>query len=50
MAIKYHPDKNRDDPEKASNKFKKIAGAYEVLSDKDKRQVYDVHGEEGVKQ
>lgn len=42
-AIKEHPDKGGD-PEK----FKEITHAYEVLSDKDKREVYDRHGEEGI--
>ena len=50
MAIKYHPDKNADDPEGAKKKFQKIANAYETLSDKEKREIYDVHGEEGVKE
>lgn len=50
LAIKYHPDKNQDDPEGAKQKFQKIANAYETLSDPDKRKIYDVGGEEGVKQ
>lgn len=48
-AIKYHPDKNPDDPEKAKQIFTKIANAYEVLGDPDKRAIYDREGEEGVK-
>eukprot|EP00281_Chroomonas_sp_CCMP1168_P032648 CAMPEP_0206246804 /NCGR_PEP_ID=MMETSP0047_2-20121206/19465_1 /ASSEMBLY_ACC=CAM_ASM_000192 /TAXON_ID=195065 /ORGANISM="Chroomonas mesostigmatica_cf, Strain CCMP1168" /LENGTH=365 /DNA_ID=CAMNT_0053672273 /DNA_START=55 /DNA_END=1152 /DNA_ORIENTATION=- len=48
QSMKYHPDKNKDPS--ASDKFTQIATAYEVLSDKDKRRVYDRHGEEGVKQ
>jgi DnaJ-class molecular chaperone len=41
MAIKYHPDKNADDPEAAKKKFTPIANAYECLSDEDKRRTYD---------
>ena len=41
MAIKYHPDKNADDPEAAKKKFTPIANAYETLSDEDKRRTYD---------
>lgn len=47
QALKYHPDKNKT-PE-AEEKFKLIAEAYEVLSDKKKRDVYDQYGEEGLK-
>ncbi|KAL5709046.1 DNAj domain protein [Ranunculus cassubicifolius] len=43
-AIKNHPDKGGD-PEK----FKEISQAYEVLSDPDKRELYDNYGEEGLK-
>ncbi len=48
MALKYHPDKNPDDPT-AEAKFKEAAEAYEVLSDADKRQRYDRYGHDGVK-
>ncbi|CAG2173308.1 unnamed protein product, partial [Oppiella nova] len=46
LALKYHPDKNKA-PE-AEEKFKLIAEAYEVLSDKKKRDIYDQYGEEGL--
>jgi len=46
MALKYHPDKNKSAG--AEEKFKEIAEAYEVLSDKKKRDVYDKYGEEGL--
>nr|BDT62136.1 MAG: heat shock protein 40-like protein [Litopenaeus vannamei majanivirus Nimav-1_LVa] len=39
MALKYHPDKNKSDD--AEEKFKLVAEAYEVLSDKKKRNIYD---------
>jgi len=42
LAQKYHPDKNPDNAE-ASDKFKEINEAYQVLSDKQKRQEYDFH-------
>jgi DnaJ family protein A protein 2 len=47
MAMKYHPDKNQEDPN-AAEKFKEIANAYEVLSDPQKRELYDQLGEEGL--
>ncbi|CAH0546740.1 unnamed protein product [Brassicogethes aeneus] len=47
LAMKYHPDKNKS--ANAEEKFKEVAEAYEVLSDKKKRDVYDKHGEEGLK-
>lgn len=48
MALKYHPDKNPDDPQ-AEGRFKEAAEAYEVLSDQDKRARYDRYGHDGVK-
>jgi len=47
LAMKWHPDKNKEDP-KAVEKFQDLGAAYEVLSDKEKRSTYDRHGEEGV--
>lgn len=47
-SLEYHPDKNK--AEGASEKFAEIAYAYEVLTDEDKKTVYDRHGEEGLKQ
>jgi len=47
MALKYHPDKNKSDD--AEEKFKLVAEAYEVLSDKKKRNIYDQYGDEGLK-
>jgi hypothetical protein len=38
---KYHPDRNPDDKQKAEEKFREIAAAYEVLSDAEKREIYD---------
>lgn len=47
LALKYHPDKNKAPG--AEDKFKEVAEAYEVLSDKKKRDVFDQYGEEGLK-
>ncbi len=46
-AIKFHPDKNPDDPT-AEDKFKEAAEAYEVLKDPQKRARYDQYGHQGV--
>ena len=43
LAMKYHPDRNSDDP-KAEDKFKEASMAYEVLSDTEKRSSYDRMG------
>ncbi len=48
LALKYHPDRNSDNPE-AENLFKEAAEAYEVLSDQDKRARYDRFGHDGLR-
>lgn len=47
LAMKYHPDRNKDNPE-AEEKFKKIKEAYEILSDAKKRSAYDQFGHAGI--
>jgi molecular chaperone DnaJ len=47
LALKFHPDKNPDNDE-AEKKFKEVSAAYEVLSDPQKKEMYDRYGEAGV--
>jgi len=47
LAKKYHPDTNKNDSS-ASEKFKEATEAYEILSDKKKRELYDNYGHAGV--
>ena len=47
LALKYHPDKNPNDPE-AEERFKEAAEAYGVLSDEEKRARYDRYGHQGL--
>ncbi|MDX2217860.1 MAG: molecular chaperone DnaJ [Burkholderiales bacterium] len=47
LAMKYHPDRNPDSKD-AEDKFKEAKEAYEILSDKEKRQAYDAYGHAGV--
>ena len=49
MAFKYHPDQNSGDPQ-AEAKFKELTEAYGVLSDAQKRALYDQYGHEGLQQ
>ena len=49
LSLKYHPDKNLDDPE-AKAKFQDISTAYEALSDPEKRRKYDRCGEDCLNQ
>ncbi|XP_058461443.1 dnaJ protein homolog 1-like [Malaya genurostris] len=47
LALKYHPDKNKSP--QAEERFKEVAEAYEVLSDKKKRDIFDQYGEDGLR-
>lgn len=49
LSKRYHPDKNPGNKE-AEEKFKDISEAYSILSDKEKRQIYDKYGKDGLKQ
>src|SRR5688572_14683169 len=48
LARELHPDVNRHDP-RAEERFKEAAAAYEVLSDEERRSVYDRFGHEGLR-
>lgn len=48
LALKWHPDKNLDKRETAEINFKRLSEAYEVLSDPNKRQIYDHYGKDGL--
>ena len=50
MAMKYHPDRCKENKEEAAAKFKEISNAYNVLTDPQKKNIYDQCGEEGLKQ
>ncbi|XP_023542917.1 dnaJ homolog subfamily B member 4-like isoform X1 [Cucurbita pepo subsp. pepo] len=49
LALFWHPDKNPANKQEAEAKFKQISEAYDVLSDPQKRQIYDLYGEETLK-
>jgi curved DNA-binding protein CbpA len=50
LALKHHPDKNPNNKLEAEEKFKEISEAFSVLSNKDKREIYDKYGFQGLDQ
>ena len=48
LALKWHPDKNKENPQAAESKFKEISEAYGILSDPEKRKIYDQFGKDAV--
>ncbi|MDC3269673.1 molecular chaperone DnaJ [Alphaproteobacteria bacterium] len=49
LAMKYHPDRNKDDKE-SERKFKEVSAAYEILKDSEKRSAYDQYGHDAFRQ
>lgn len=47
-ALKWHPDRNPENKHEAEGKFRECTEAYSVLSDAEKRQVYDTYGHAGL--
>lgn len=51
LSLKWHPDKNPPEKhEEATEHFKKISEAYEVLTDGERRKIYDKYGREGLRE
>ena len=48
LAMKWHPDKNPDKLEEASKKFQEIGEAFDVLSDPEKKAIYEQYGYDGL--
>jgi len=49
-SLEYHPDKCATEKDECQTKFIEVSTAYEILSDPEKRKVYNEHGEEGLKE
>ena len=47
-ALKWHPDRSPENKEEAEHRFRECTEAYSVLSDTQKRQIYDTYGHEGL--
>lgn len=49
LALRWHPDKNPNDKEEAERKFKDINAAYDILSNENKREIYNRYGMDGLR-
>src|SRR5258705_12925040 len=47
-ALKWHPDRSPENKEEAEHRFRECTEAYSILSDTQKRQIYDTYGHEGL--
>jgi molecular chaperone DnaJ len=47
-ALKWHPDRSPENKEEANHRFRECTEAYSILSDTQKRQIYDTYGHEGL--
>ena len=50
LALKYHPDRNSHNKEDAEKKFKEVSESYEILSNNEKKEIYDKFGYDAVKE
>ena len=48
QSLKWHPDRNKTNKDKATERFQEISAAYQILSDPEKRETYDMYGEQAA--